>query len=231
MVVFRCPHVAWHSGNSKPRLTGVNPEMRSWEKHLPEWAWSLKAIDGIYFTKNGRAETIQRGLEFDNFEPRLENGILKCISWLNRTFHFFFFFFFMWWASFFENNRINTVQISVFIFPHDDMQVQHHKDDQGTRERTDEKGAKTKDVGVKEARTRALPRRSRAPYRRATPMKWNRCRLLDLQLSSAFVSIVDGVDQVQPSHSDTWVGNWATTCARTKAKSCGTCLSCHIQSW
>jgi hypothetical protein len=29
---------------------------------------------------------LQPGLEFDNFKPRLESGILKCISWLNGSF-------------------------------------------------------------------------------------------------------------------------------------------------
>ncbi len=48
--------------------TGVNPGIRSWKKHLSEWARSQEAIDGIYFTKKWWAKTIQSGLEFDNFE-------------------------------------------------------------------------------------------------------------------------------------------------------------------
>jgi hypothetical protein len=38
------------------------------------------------FHKEWRAETLQRGLEFDNFKPGLESGIFKCISWLNGSF-------------------------------------------------------------------------------------------------------------------------------------------------
>jgi hypothetical protein len=65
--------------------TGVNSEIRSWKKHLFEWARCQKAIDGIYFTKKWRAENLQHGLEFDNFKPRLKSGIFKCISWLNGS--------------------------------------------------------------------------------------------------------------------------------------------------
>jgi hypothetical protein len=75
---------------SKPDLlssseTGVNSGIRSWKKHLSDWARCQKAIGGIYFTKKWRAETLQRGLEFDNFKPRLKSGIFKCISWLNGS--------------------------------------------------------------------------------------------------------------------------------------------------
>jgi hypothetical protein len=41
---------------------------------------------GIYFTKKLRAETLQPGLEFDNFKPLLKSGIFKGISWLNGLF-------------------------------------------------------------------------------------------------------------------------------------------------
>ncbi len=54
--------------------------------HLSEWARGQKAFGGIYFTKKWRAETLQPGLEFDNFKPRLKSGIFKCISWLNGLF-------------------------------------------------------------------------------------------------------------------------------------------------
>jgi hypothetical protein len=60
--------------------TRVNTGLRSWEKHLSEWARCLKAIGGIYFIKKWRANTLQPGLEFDNFKPRLKSSIFKCIS-------------------------------------------------------------------------------------------------------------------------------------------------------
>jgi hypothetical protein len=67
---------------------GVNPGIRrSWKKHLFEWAWLQKAsIGGFYFTKKWRADFLRPGLKFDNFKPRLESGIFKCISWLNDSF-------------------------------------------------------------------------------------------------------------------------------------------------
>jgi hypothetical protein len=46
-----------------------------WESHC----W-------YYFTRKWRAETLQRGLEFANFKPRLESGIFKCITWLDSFF-------------------------------------------------------------------------------------------------------------------------------------------------
>jgi hypothetical protein len=66
--------------------TRADPGIRSWKKHSSEWSWCQKAIGGIYFTKKWwRAQTLQPGLEFDNFKPRLESGIFKCISWLNGS--------------------------------------------------------------------------------------------------------------------------------------------------
>ncbi len=57
----------------------------------------LKAIGDIYFTKKWRAETLQPGLEFDNFKPQLKSGIpskpsrgltvrilLICYTWFSR---------------------------------------------------------------------------------------------------------------------------------------------------
>ncbi len=92
---FRCengrfPASASYVTISNPDLlssseTGVNPGIRSWKKHLSEWAQCQKAIGGIYFTKKWRAGTLQPGLEFDNFKPRLKSGIFKCISWLNGS--------------------------------------------------------------------------------------------------------------------------------------------------
>ncbi len=66
--------------------TGVNLGIRSWEKRSSEWARCQKGIGGIYFTEKWRAESPQPGLEFDNFKPRLESCIFKCISWLNSSF-------------------------------------------------------------------------------------------------------------------------------------------------
>ncbi len=63
--------------------TGVNPEIRSWKKHLSERARRQKAIGGIYFTNKWRSETLQPGLEWDNLGPRLKRGIFECISSLN----------------------------------------------------------------------------------------------------------------------------------------------------
>ncbi len=66
--------------------TRVNSGLRSRKKHLSEWARCQKAIGCIYFTKKVRAETLQTGLEFDNFKPRFKSSILKCIYWLNCSF-------------------------------------------------------------------------------------------------------------------------------------------------
>ncbi len=76
--------------------TRINHGMRSWKNHLSEWARCQKASDGIYFTKKRRAETLQPGLDFDNFKPWLKSGIFKCISWLNGSF------FRGWWSGFSE---------------------------------------------------------------------------------------------------------------------------------
>jgi hypothetical protein len=56
---------------------------RSWKKHIFDWAHRQKAIDGIYFTKKSRAETLRRGSELGNLKPLLTISIFKCISWLN----------------------------------------------------------------------------------------------------------------------------------------------------
>jgi hypothetical protein len=77
--------------------TGVDSRIRSWKKHLSQWAQCQKAIGGIYFTKKWRAETLRPGLEFDNFKPRLKSGIFKCISWLDGSL------FGGWWLGFSES--------------------------------------------------------------------------------------------------------------------------------
>ncbi len=77
--------------NSNPDLlfsseAGVNPGIRSWKKHLSERARCQKAFGDIYFRKKYRAETLQPGLKFDNFNPRLNRGIFKCLSSMNSSF-------------------------------------------------------------------------------------------------------------------------------------------------
>jgi hypothetical protein len=90
MVVFRCVlWVGWQFQTLIP-FPEVNRSY-SWNKklekyHSSDWDRCQKAIGGIYFTRKWRAETLQPGLEFDNFKPRLKSGIFKCISWLNGSF-------------------------------------------------------------------------------------------------------------------------------------------------
>ncbi len=55
------------------------------KKHLFERARRRKTIGGIFFTTKGIAETLQPGLESDNFKPRLKICIFNCISWLNGS--------------------------------------------------------------------------------------------------------------------------------------------------
>jgi hypothetical protein len=45
------------------------------------WAQCQKAIGSIYFTKKWGAETLQPGLEFDNFKPWIEGRILTSPDW------------------------------------------------------------------------------------------------------------------------------------------------------
>ncbi len=78
--------------NFKPRFAfqrwnGGNSEISSWKKHLFHWARCQKAIGAIYFTKKRRAGTLQPGLKFDNFKPRLKSGIFERISWLNGSYY------------------------------------------------------------------------------------------------------------------------------------------------
>jgi hypothetical protein len=88
MVVLRCPLCCMTTSNPdslSSSETGLNPGIRSWKMHLSEWARCQKAVGGIYFTTKWRAETLQPGLECDNFKPRLKRGIFNCISWLNGS--------------------------------------------------------------------------------------------------------------------------------------------------
>ncbi len=63
----------------------VNSGIRSWKNHWFQWARCQKAIRGIRFTKKWRAKTLQTGLEFDSYKPRIKSGIFKSISWLNNS--------------------------------------------------------------------------------------------------------------------------------------------------
>jgi hypothetical protein len=79
-VAWQCQTQFLYPGAKKEPIQ----EIRSWKKHLSEWAWCQKAISGgTYFSKKWKAETLQPGLELDNFKPRLKSDIFKCISWLN----------------------------------------------------------------------------------------------------------------------------------------------------
>jgi hypothetical protein len=94
MVVLCCPHVVWQFQTPEFAFKKRNRAW-FWNKKLKlentqEWARCQKTIGGIYFAKKWRAETLQRGLEFDYFKPRLKSGIFKRISILAERFVFFF---------------------------------------------------------------------------------------------------------------------------------------------
>jgi hypothetical protein len=76
----------WNPNSLSSSETGVNPGIRSREKHTSDWAKSQKAIGGIYVTKKWRAETLQPGMEFDIFKPQLKSSIFNCVSQLNGPF-------------------------------------------------------------------------------------------------------------------------------------------------
>jgi hypothetical protein len=40
----------------------------------------------LFHKKKWRPDTLQPGLEFDNFKPRIKSGMFKCISWLYSSF-------------------------------------------------------------------------------------------------------------------------------------------------
>jgi hypothetical protein len=65
--------------------TEVNPGIRSWKYPLSDWVRCQKAIGGIYFTKKWRAETVQLGLEFDDFKPWPNSCIYKYSSCLDAS--------------------------------------------------------------------------------------------------------------------------------------------------
>jgi hypothetical protein len=87
----QCPQVARHFSNLVFAFQQWN-RGQSWTKKLSKaliWMSSLSESHWwyrIYVTKKWRAATLQPGLEFDDFKPRLESGIFKCISWLNGSY-------------------------------------------------------------------------------------------------------------------------------------------------
>jgi hypothetical protein len=68
--------------------TRVNPAMRSRKStYLIELDVRKPLVVSISQRREElRLKTLQPGLEFDIFIPRLKSGIFKCISWLNGSF-------------------------------------------------------------------------------------------------------------------------------------------------
>ncbi len=69
--------IDYRCGDGRPNSlssseTGVNLGIKSWWRHLSEWAQRQEAIGDIYFTKKWRAETLKPRLEFGSFKPRLK---------------------------------------------------------------------------------------------------------------------------------------------------------------
>ncbi len=91
MVIYLCPRFKWQFQTLtcfpavKPGLV-LEREAEKKKKHSSDWARFQKAMGGIYFPKNWRAEILQPGLEFDNFKPWLQIVIFNCISWMNGSF-------------------------------------------------------------------------------------------------------------------------------------------------
>ncbi len=67
--------------------TRVNPGIRSWKSTYQN---ELDDRKPLVVSISQRSEELRlhnlAGLEFDNFKPRLERDIFKCISWLNGSF-------------------------------------------------------------------------------------------------------------------------------------------------
>jgi hypothetical protein len=66
--------------------TGVDPGTRSWKKSTYLNELDVRKPLVVSISQTRRAETLQPGLEFDNFKPPLESSIFECISWLNGSF-------------------------------------------------------------------------------------------------------------------------------------------------
>ncbi len=65
--------------------TRLNLGIRRWKKHWSNWPQCQKAIGEVYFTKKWKGDTLQPGLEVDNFIPWLKSRFFKCISWLSGS--------------------------------------------------------------------------------------------------------------------------------------------------
>ncbi len=85
MAVFQCPLVAWQF-QTPIRFQAVEQGIiLEWEAE-EALVWMRSMSGGIHSTKKWRAETLQPGLEFDNFKHRFKIGYSECISWLNGLF-------------------------------------------------------------------------------------------------------------------------------------------------
>ncbi len=85
MVVLPVPQVSWQY-QTPIRFPAVKPGLilQEAEKALLVIN-SMSAIGGIDFTKKWRAETLQRGLEFDNFKPRVKSCTFERIFCVNGS--------------------------------------------------------------------------------------------------------------------------------------------------
>ncbi len=54
---------------------GLILEEEAEKEHFSQWAWCLRPIGGIYFTKKCRDVTVQDGLEFGSFKPLLKEAL------------------------------------------------------------------------------------------------------------------------------------------------------------
>jgi hypothetical protein len=89
-VFFRDSRVAWRF-QAPIRFPAVKQGLILKEEAEKALIWSSLMSESHWwnlFCKKWRAETLQPGLEFDNFKPQLKSGIFKCISWLKCSFIF-----------------------------------------------------------------------------------------------------------------------------------------------
>ncbi len=87
-----CSGLRGSRDNFKPRFAFQQSNRGiSWDKKLKIARIRMSSMsesDWWYLLhKERRAETLQSGLEFDNFKPRLTSSIFKYISWLIGSFH------------------------------------------------------------------------------------------------------------------------------------------------
>jgi hypothetical protein len=87
MVVFEGPQITWQLTPDwlSSTETRGNAWLKSWKKHLSEWAHCHnKAIGCIHSTKTWRAQNLQPSSKFDNSKPKLKSDMSsRYISWLN----------------------------------------------------------------------------------------------------------------------------------------------------